>query len=132
MNVPAELLEALVTELAAELAPRIAVELLARQPAPTEDAWGLVTLEEAAAALTRSTRWVRERTKRGDLPHVRLGGGGALAYRREDLEHFAAAHRVPAEAGPTLAAACSTSRKPAPAAASGGADQVDNRKVVPR
>ena len=48
----------------------------------------LLNLEEAAARLGRSTRWVRQRAKEGELAHVRLDGG-ALAFRIEDLQAFA-------------------------------------------
>ena len=66
--------------------------LLERAPA-TNDPWRLLDVDEAAARLGRSTRWVRERAKRGDLPYVKLDGG-ALAFELDDLRAFAEARRV--------------------------------------
>jgi len=88
-------LEQLVGELADALAPRV-VALLdeGRKPAPLEP-WRLLDVEETARRLGRSTRWVRERAKRGDLPSIRLDGG-ALAFDLRDLQAFARRRRIPA------------------------------------
>jgi hypothetical protein len=89
------LLEELVAALAAELAPRLAAELAGQVPsAPTAERWHLLDVEEAAARIGRSTRWVRDRAKLGDLPHVRLDGG-ALAFELDDLREFARERRIP-------------------------------------
>lgn len=103
MSTPAELLEQLVDAIAGELAVRAGAGLAASAPV---EQWRLATLEEAAAMMTRSERWVRERVKRGDLPVIRLDGG-ALAFDVDDLRAFAAARRVgsvdvvaPAASGP--------------------------------
>ena len=89
------LAEQLVAALAAELAPRLAAELAGQVPsAPAPEPWHLLDVEEAAARLGRSTRWVRYRAKLGDLPHVRLDGG-ALAFELDDLRDFACERRIP-------------------------------------
>jgi excisionase family DNA binding protein len=89
------LTEQLVAALAEELAPLIAAELAAQVPQPaTAEPWHLLDLEEAAQRLGRSKRWVRERAKTGDLPHVRLDGG-ALAFELDDLREFARERRIP-------------------------------------
>lgn len=92
-----------VGQLLDELVERLAARLeAALSPDPAEhggaEAWRLLKLDEAAAILGRSERWVRERVKGGELPHVRLDGG-ALAFQLEDLQAFAAARRVEATAG---------------------------------
>jgi hypothetical protein len=78
--------------IAAELAPRLAADL-AGQAAHREEAepWRLLTLEEAAARLGRSTRWLRDRKEQ--IGYVRLDGG-ALSFRLEDLQAFAEQRRV--------------------------------------
>ena len=63
-----------------------------RLPCRLRTAGGCST-SEAADRLGCSTRWVRERVKRGDLADVRLDGG-ALAFDVEDLRAFAAERRV--------------------------------------
>jgi Helix-turn-helix domain len=92
--VTGQLLEQLVAALADELAPRVAAVVAEQLPMPNEaDPWRLLTLEETARRLTRSTRWVRERAKRGDLACVKLDGG-AYAFTVEDVRAFAEARRV--------------------------------------
>jgi phage-related baseplate assembly protein len=86
-------LRPLVDMLADAIAPRVADEvsrLLTLEPEQREP-WRLLTLEEAAARLGRSTRWTRERKER--IGYVRLDGG-ALAFELEDLRGFARARRV--------------------------------------
>jgi Helix-turn-helix domain len=81
-----------IAELAAETA--IARAESRRRTPTDETTWRLLTLNEAAAALTRSPRWLRERVSRGELPVIRLDGG-ALSFQLEDLEAFVNARRVP-------------------------------------
>jgi hypothetical protein len=89
------LTEQLVAALAEELVPRLALELAAQlPPPPAAEPWHLLDLEQAAERLGRSTRWVRERAKRGDLPFVRLDGG-RLAFELDDLREFARDRRIP-------------------------------------
>jgi hypothetical protein len=89
------LTEQLIAALAEELAPRIAAELASQlPPPPAAEPWHLLDLEEAAGRLGRSTRWVRDRAKRGDLPFVRLDGG-RLAFELDDLRAFARDRRIP-------------------------------------
>src|SRR4051794_3432060 len=71
VNVSPQLLDELVRALAEELAPRVAAAIAA--PASAEP-WRLLDLVEAAAALGRSERWVRERVKTGALPVIHLDG----------------------------------------------------------
>ena len=92
-------LEPLLDELADRVADRLR-PLLAMPPAG--ESWRLLDVEQAADRLGRSTRWVRERAKRGDLPFVRLDGGG-LAFEEADLRAFAQARRVSAEEPEVLA-----------------------------
>jgi hypothetical protein len=84
-----------VAALAEELAPRLAAELAGQVPSePTAEPWHLLDVEEAAARLGRSTRWIRDRAKVGDLPHIRLDGG-ALAFELDDLRSFTRERRIP-------------------------------------
>src|SRR5262249_49006331 len=62
---------------------------------PKDEPWRLLDLEEVAGRLGRSTRWVRERAKRGELPFVRLDGG-ALAFELEDVRTFVDSRRISA------------------------------------
>ena len=90
-------LVALVVE---RLAPAISSELattLEMRTSLQSEPWRLLDLEEAAQRLGRSTRWIRERVKRGELASVRLDGG-ALAFDLDDLHAFAAARRIGGEA----------------------------------
>jgi hypothetical protein len=94
--VVSERLSALLDELADELAERVCVRLAGQLPAAAAgEPWRLLTLAEAAGRLGRSTRWVRERVKTGELASVRLDGG-AFAFLPDDLEAFAGSRRVAA------------------------------------
>jgi hypothetical protein len=80
------------------VAERVAIRVLAElnghaAPWKDEDAepWKLFNLEEAAARLGRSTRWVRDH--RDEIGWVRLDGS-ALAFRLEDLQAFAERRRI--------------------------------------
>jgi excisionase family DNA binding protein len=100
--------------LADALAPRIAAELTAKKaPAPADgerDLWRLLGVEEVAERLGRSTRWVRDRAKRGDLPWIRLDGG-ALAFDLADVQAFVRARRVSADDAGSLAGRLQGGRK---------------------
>jgi excisionase family DNA binding protein len=87
-----------------------------------EDEWRLLDVDEAASRLGRSSRWVRERVKRGDLPYVRLDGG-AFAFELDDLREFARSRRVPL-AGRLQAVPDTASRK-----GLRSPDQVADRRV---
>jgi len=115
-------LPVLVDELVGALAAAVAASLGGSQAA-TVDAWRLLNVEEAAERLGRSTRWVRERVKRGDLPYVKLDGG-ALAFEVDDLRAFAQARRVPLAGRLHLVAGGSD----LPSARRG--DRVGNRRVA--
>ena len=84
-------LDVILDELAGRVASRLA-ETNGTEPAAPEP-WRLLTLEQAAERLTRSTRWVRDRVKAGDLARVRLDGG-AYAFDPDDLREFARARRI--------------------------------------
>jgi hypothetical protein len=130
VSVAPELLDRLVGELTELLAPRVAAELAARMPMPTTAGqWRLLDVEEAAAAFGRSTRWVRERAKRGDLPYIRLDGGG-LAFEVDDLRAFTASRRVSADSRDPLAGRLHVLGDPAPRAGSRVPDRVDGRRVA--
>jgi hypothetical protein len=126
--VTADLLGQFVEEVAAAVADRV-VHALTAEPAETRPVteWRLLTTEEVSRVLNRSTRWVRERAKAGDLPWVRLDSG-PLAFRLEDVQAFARARRVPAADDGTLAARLPVVSRPARANGSGA----DARLVDPR
>jgi excisionase family DNA binding protein len=116
----AALLDLLVDRLCERLLPVL-------EPVPAEAAqWRLLDLDEAAERLGRSTRWVRERVKRGDLPHVKLDGG-ALAFELADLQAFADARRV---GDKPLAGRLHPSRDPASVNGSRGPYRVGHRRVA--
>lgn len=124
-------LEALVEALAVELAPRVAAELTSLKDGehePVEEPWRLLNLEEAAARLGRSPRWVREQVKRGNLPRVRLDGA-ALAFDLDDLRAFAAARRIPAERVNPLAVRLQGNGDRAPGAGSSGGHRLRKPRV---
>jgi len=50
---------------------------------PASDAARLLEAREVAALLGVNERWVREHTRRGEIPHVRLGR--YVRYRRESI-----------------------------------------------
>jgi len=88
-------LDAVLDELAARVAARLAESN--GGPAQAEpEPWHLLDVEEVAARLGRSTRWVRERARRGELARVRLDGG-PLAFLPDDVVAFAEARRVGGE-----------------------------------
>jgi hypothetical protein len=95
--VTADLLGQIVDEIAAAVAERVVREMRSEPVGTTATLaeWRLLTTEEVAGCLGRSTRWVRERAKAGDLPWIRLDSG-PLAFRPEDVQAFAASRRVPA------------------------------------
>lgn len=125
------LLEQLVATLAEELAPRLALELAAQlPPPPASKTWSLLDLEQAAARLGRSPRWVRERAKRGDLPFVKLDGG-ALAFELDDLRAYASDRRVGDDKVEALAGRLQAVRDPASRNGSRDVDAVANRRVAP-
>ena len=95
-TVAPEALEQLL-DLIAERIARRTVELASplQSEESERDPWHLLNVEEVAARLGRSTRWVRERAKRGQLPFVRLDGG-ALAFELVDVQDFARERRISA------------------------------------
>jgi hypothetical protein len=113
--VNAGLVDEIVEEIATAVADRV-VLALASEPAWTTPVseWRLLTTEDASRALNRSTRWIRQRAKSGDLPWVRLDEG-PLAFRLEDLQACAASRRVPADRDSALAARLPLVGEPAPA-----------------
>jgi len=91
--------EALTREIAEQVVDLLRPELeQLRASSPVDEPWRLLNLEDAAARIGRSTRWIRERVKAGELPHVRLDGG-ALAFEVFDLQAFAADRRIDAASG---------------------------------
>jgi len=81
-------LDELVALLADALAPRVAELVRPSEPNghPAGEPWRLLDLEETAARLGRSPRWVRDHKR--EIGYVRLDGG-ALAFDVEDLKRFA-------------------------------------------
>jgi hypothetical protein len=87
LHLPAELIDA--------IADAVAAKLQAQPPQREEgDPWELWNVDEVCRRLGRSKRWVGERTRSGELPHIRLDGG-AKAYNPHDVKTFARARRVP-------------------------------------
>jgi len=85
LELPGEVVEAIAASVASKLA--------AVSSPDVRNDWHLLDVEEVANRLGRSTRWVRERVKRGDLPFVRLDGG-ALAFELSDVRNFATQRRI--------------------------------------
>jgi hypothetical protein len=130
MDPPPNFFDELFSQLAGELAPRVAAALSTNAAREERDEWRLLDLEDAAARLGRSTRWVRERVRRGDLPFVRLDGG-ALAFELDDLRAFARARRVAVNEPEALAARLRAGREPASLRGIRGEGQVGDRRVSP-
>ncbi len=110
------LLDEIVSLLAAELAPAVANELERRSPKPSPacgEPWRLLDVEEVAAILGRSRRWVHGAVKERGLPYLRLDGG-ALAFDPEDVRAWAQARRVPAAEPDPLAGRWQEPRNPVP------------------
>lgn len=86
-------LDELVSLIADAIAPRVAelVRPNSNGQDPAGEPWRLLDLEETAARLGRSTRWVRDHKR--EIGYVRLDGG-ALAFDVEDLKRFARERRV--------------------------------------
>jgi excisionase family DNA binding protein len=109
-----ELLDSFLDLVVDRLVPPLAAELattLSQVQSETEP-WRLLNVDEAAARLGRSSRWVRERAKRGQLAFVRLDGG-ALAFELEDVQAFAGARRISAGEPTALAQRLHIGRNPA-------------------
>lgn len=86
-------LDRVVDEMAEVIAGRVVERLAPMEQSNGEPDWRLLNLEQAAERLGRSTRWVRERVRRGELPYVRLDGS-AFAFELDDLQAFARRRRV--------------------------------------
>jgi hypothetical protein len=80
-------LEQLIAEAVAGELERRGFVARASEPQAEVEPWRLLTLDEAAERLSRSPRWVRQRKE--TIGYVRLDGG-ALGFRLEDLQAFAA------------------------------------------
>jgi hypothetical protein len=76
-----------------EIVERVVAELDGHAHAAQEEAepWRLLSLEEAAARLGRSPRWVRDH--KDAIGWVKLGEG-SLLFDPEDVRLFARARRV--------------------------------------
>lgn len=112
MTLPPNVLE----ELVADVAERIATRVLAglELPAPAgEEPWRLADVEEVAARLGRSKRWVHGAVKERGLPFIRLDGG-ALAFDLDDVRAWARDRRVPAAEPEALAGRWQGGRNGAP------------------
>jgi hypothetical protein len=98
--------ESTLTALVDLLADAVAERVLARlkpTPAPAQaEPWRLLNVDEVAATLGRSKRWVHSAVKERGLPIVRLDGG-ALAFDPDAVRAWALARQVPAVDAETLA-----------------------------
>jgi len=129
----ADALARLLDLMAEQLAPRIAAELADAFPEEHAEAepWRLLDVADAAARFGRSTRWVREQAKRGQLPFVRLDGG-PLAFQLEDVQAFARARRISAGEPTALAPRLQNVRNPAPPARSVRRERATDQEVGTR
>ncbi len=93
MNLPSELLETFVDELADALAARLEGAFRAHAHENLAEPWRLLTLAETAERLSRSEKTVRRWVREGRLPRVHLDGG-AWAFDPDDLRDFTRARRV--------------------------------------
>ena len=116
MTLPPNVLEELVDEIAERISARVLVGL-ERPPAAESEPWRLVDVEEVAARLGRSRRWVHGAVKERGLPFVRLDGG-ALAFDLDDVRAWARDRRVPAAEPEALADRWQEGRNSAPRAGS--------------
>jgi excisionase family DNA binding protein len=119
VNVPDVLLVEVVDRIAGALAPRLSDALVACCERPAPEPWRLLDVDEVAATLGRSRRWVHGAVKERGLPFVRLDGG-ALAFDPEDVRAWARARRVPAAEPTPLATRLQPPRDAAPRAALDG------------
>jgi hypothetical protein len=94
-----EALDVLLEELVSRVASRVAAELTLQlvdlsvtQLPRSGDDWRLWDVDETARRLGRSPRWVRDH--KNEIVYVKLDKG-ALAFRPEDVQRFAADRRVP-------------------------------------
>jgi hypothetical protein len=126
LELPEELVERITDLRAGEVAARVIAAL--RHDDARAEPWHLLDLDDAATRLGRSTRWVRDRVKAGELPYVRLDGG-AFAFELDDLRSFARARRVALEEPEALAARLQAAHEPALTHGSGNEYRVHDRRV---
>lgn len=125
MTLRPELLQEVVEAIADEVAARVAAQVAG---VSSGEQWRLYTLAEVVDMVGRSERWVRERVKRGELPHVKLDGG-ALAFDLADVRAFARARRVGRDAGEVLEGRLRMVGDPAAGAGSRGGRRAGDRRV---
>jgi hypothetical protein len=82
---------ALLEQVAERVAELVAEELSHAVSNFGEEPWHLLTVDEAAKRLGRSTRWVRDHKEL--IGWVRLDRG-ALAFELEDMRQFARERRI--------------------------------------
>ena len=98
MNIPPELLNQVLDELADRVALRLREDGSGVHARAHEDGdgWRLVSVKELATRVGRSERWVHASCRDRGLPFVRLDRGGK-AFDLEDVRAWARARRVPLE-----------------------------------
>jgi hypothetical protein len=92
-TLPPHVLESVCELVAEQMAPRVA-ELIAGQiigALPEPEPWCLLTVDEAAARLSRSPKYVR--AHKHDIGYVRLDRG-ALGFELADVQRFARERKV--------------------------------------
>jgi excisionase family DNA binding protein len=67
-------------------------EAVGAEPCPASSPDRLLVADEAAALLALPVSWVREATRQGELPNVRLGR--YRRYVRADLERWIEEHKA--------------------------------------
>jgi predicted DNA-binding transcriptional regulator AlpA len=130
-SVPPTVVDEILEVFADALAPRIATALAATIPAsdPAEP-WRLMGVEEVAAVVGRSRRWVHSAVKERGFPFIRLDGG-ALAFDLEDVRAWAHERRVPAVDDAMLATRLQEARNSASAAGSRRRNLTSKQKAQP-
>jgi len=128
VNISPELVDELVAQFADGIAERVVAGLADRVTAPATAPWRLVGVDDVAAALGRSRRWVHGAVKERGLPFIRLDGG-ALAFALEDVRAWARERRVPAVDGDPLAGRLQPQRNGASSAASRSRSRIAMQKV---
>lgn len=128
LRVTSQALDALVGLVAARVAALVITEIESVVSPAMSEPWRLVDVEEVAAMLGRSTRWVHQSVKERGLPFVRLDGG-ALAFDPDDVRAWALARRVPALESDPLADRWHGGRDAALGAGSGNGDRTVMQRV---
>lgn len=56
----------------------------------TDPGFGLLTIDQLSAILDRSPKWIRDKVKAGEMPHVKIGS--SLRFTEQNLRDYIAAN----------------------------------------